>query len=153
MNEPFARYAAIEELYTQTVMPVCEKFGLTYMELTVLLFLFNNPGYDTAAQIVRMRRLTKSHVSISVRGLKEKGLVVGKYRGSNNRTVHLEVQNKAMPIVSEGKAAQQRFTDILFFGFTAAEKEMLSALFDKMDRNVAQQLLLRSLQGGKEHGE
>ena len=41
-----------QNLYEQTVMPVCREFGLTYMEFTVLMFLQNNPQYDTAAQIV-----------------------------------------------------------------------------------------------------
>ena len=61
-----------QNLYERTVMPVCRAFGLTYMEFTVLMFLVNNPQYDTAAQIVKIRRLAKSHVSISVKGLQER---------------------------------------------------------------------------------
>ena len=58
-----------QNLYERTVMPVCRKFGLTYMEFTVLMFLQNNPQYDTAAQIVKIRRLTKSHVSVTLKSL------------------------------------------------------------------------------------
>lgn len=62
------------KLYQDTVLPVCKKYGLTYMEFGVLMFLYNNPQYNTAAQIVSMRHIPKSHVSISVKSLMEKGL-------------------------------------------------------------------------------
>lgn len=45
--------------YAQCVKPVCEAHGLTRMEFDILLFLANNPAYDTAADIVRIRMLTK----------------------------------------------------------------------------------------------
>lgn len=66
------------KLYQDTVLPVCKKYGLTYMEFGVLMFLYNNPQYNTAAQIVSMRHIPKSHVSISVKSLMEKGLLRGR---------------------------------------------------------------------------
>ena len=44
----FAHCVDVEELYENMVSPVCEKYELTYMEFTVLMFLANNPQYDTA---------------------------------------------------------------------------------------------------------
>ena len=35
----FAHCVDVEELYKNEVAPVCEKYGLTYMEFTVLMFL------------------------------------------------------------------------------------------------------------------
>ena len=55
----FAHCVDVEELYENMVSPVCEKYELTYMEFTVLMFLANNPQYDTATQIVRYRHLAK----------------------------------------------------------------------------------------------
>ena len=60
----FAHCVDVEELYENMVSPVCEKYELTYMEFTVLMFLANNPQYDTATQIVRYRHLAKSHVCL-----------------------------------------------------------------------------------------
>lgn len=34
----FAHCVDVEELYKNEVAPVCEKYGLTYMEFTVLMF-------------------------------------------------------------------------------------------------------------------
>ena len=76
------------KLYQDTVLPVCKKYGLTYMEFGVLMFLYNNPQYNTAAQIVSMRHIPKSHVSISVKSLMEKGLLRGE-KCKDKRAVRL----------------------------------------------------------------
>lgn len=69
MNNYLAHCVDMEDLYGKMLAPVCERYGLTYMELTILLFLANNPRYDTATEIVKFRHLTKSHVSLTVRSL------------------------------------------------------------------------------------
>ena len=66
------------DFYTGLIDPVCKKYGLTQMEFNILLFLANNPECDTAAQIIKKRAFTKSHVSMSVRSLEERGLLTGK---------------------------------------------------------------------------
>ena len=45
----------MRKLYQQSVEPVCTRFSLTRMELDVLLFLANNPDFDTARDIVVRR--------------------------------------------------------------------------------------------------
>lgn len=39
----------IKRLYDQLLEPVCGQYGITRMELDILLFLHNNPEYDTRA--------------------------------------------------------------------------------------------------------
>ena len=117
MENVFSHYAANESLYTATVSPVCEKHGLTYMEFTVLMFLANNPQFDTASDIVKYRHLTKSHVSMSIRSLEDKGLLKGEHHKPNRRTIHLTVLDTADTIILDGREAQQKFGMILFFGF------------------------------------
>jgi len=128
-----------QNLYEKAVMPVCKAHGLTYMEFTVLMFLQNNPKYDTAAQLVKIRRLSKSHVSVSVRGLQEKGLVKGVYYPGNQKTLHLQLTEEAMPIVEEGIAAQMRFGAKLVEGFTPEEVAQLQYLTDKLHENMKQE--------------
>ena len=45
------------------------------MEYDILMFLHNNPKYNTAADIVKIRKSTKSHVSTSLKALENKGLI------------------------------------------------------------------------------
>ena len=128
-----------QNLYERTVMPVCREFGLTYMEFTVLMFLVNNPQYDTAAQIVKIRRLAKSHVSISVKGLQERGFVKGLYFPGNQKTLHLQVTEAADPIIEAGLAAQREFGTILARGFTPEELDQLMKLTEKIHENMKQE--------------
>ena len=63
----------ILSFYHHCTRPVCERFELTQAEFDILMFLTNNPEYDTAADIVRIRLLTKSHVSMAIKNLKKRG--------------------------------------------------------------------------------
>jgi len=143
MENIFQHYAAGERLYTMTVAPVCEKYGLTYMEFTVLMFLANNPQFDTAAEIVKYRHLTKSHVSMSVRSLQERGLIQGEYREPNRRTIHLSVLEAAAPIVLDGREAQRAFGDVLFSGFSEQESARFTEFMDRIDKNIAEHMKVR----------
>ena len=140
MESLFRHYAANESLYTATVSPICEKYGLTYMEFTVLMFLANNPQFDTASDIVRYRHLTKSHVSISVRSLQDKGLLKGEHHDPNRRPIHLTVLEAAKPIVTDGRTAQQSYGSILFSGFAESEYELFVSYMKRIDSNITEYL-------------
>lgn len=135
----FEHIFAGQNLYERTVMPVCREYGLTYMEFTVLMFLVNNPQYDTAAQIVRIRRLAKSHVSVSLKRLQERGLVQGVYFPGNQKSLHLRVTEAAEPIIKAGLAAQREFGDLLVRGFTAEEVELMQKLSERVYENMKQE--------------
>ena len=140
MESLFRHYAANESLYTAAVSPVCEKYGLTYMEFTVLMFLANNPQFDTASDIVRYRHLTKSHVSMSVRSLQDKGLLKGEHHEPNRRTIHLTVLESAEPIVNDGRSAQKNYGNILFAGFAESEYKLFVAYMKRIDNNITESL-------------
>lgn len=79
------------KLYRMGLEPVCEKYGLTRMELDILLFLANHPEYDTARDIIEKRKLTKSHVSASIARLKERGCLETYFEDGNRKTIHLKL--------------------------------------------------------------
>ena len=137
MENIFSHYAATEKLYMSMVSPVCEKHSLTYMEFTVIMFLSNNPQLDTAADLVRYRHLTKSHVSMSVRSLEDKGLLRGEHHEPNRRSIHLTVLPTAEAIVADGREAQQKLFAILFDGFSPAEHDQMYDFFDRIEKNIA----------------
>ena len=124
------------ELYQSILKPVCDKYDLTGTELIILLFLDENPPYDTATDIVEKRRLTKSSISMAVRNLEEKGFVVGEYVGRNRRSIHLKLQKSARPVICDGRAAQEDFFGILADGFSEEEKERLKTYFSRVNANI-----------------
>lgn len=129
-------YYSGENLYTRVVSPCCEKHGLSYMEFTVLMFLANNPQFDTASQIVKHRNLTKSYVSVSIRNLEEKGLLLKEYRDSNHRSIHLLLTEKSAPIVEDGRKFQKNFREILFEGFSEEDIVTFMKFIERIDNNI-----------------
>ena len=56
----------ITRLHEAMLRDLCERYHLTLSEAAILSFLHNNPGKDTAADIVELRGLKKSNVSPAV---------------------------------------------------------------------------------------
>ena len=54
------------KLYSKMIMEVADKYSMNKVEVDILLFLNNNPKYDTAKDIVELRGIAKSYVSKSV---------------------------------------------------------------------------------------
>ena len=52
---PWEHQNAIKALYSKCVEGVCVKHSITRMELDILLFLANNPCFDTATDIIEVR--------------------------------------------------------------------------------------------------
>ena len=123
-------------LYERMVIPVCREFALTYMEFTVLMFLYNNPQYDTAAQIVSVRQLTKSHVSMTVKSLRERRLIEGIYFHGNHKTLHLRLTPAAEPVIKAGSAAQEAFGTQLVKGMSQEEIKQLIRLKERIHANM-----------------
>lgn len=130
----------IKTLYSDCLEPVCEQHSLTRMELDILLFLANNPQFDTAASIIEMRRLTKSHVSTSIKALEARGLLTKSYAPGNRKTAHLSITPAAGGIVANGKAAQGSFYGIAFRDFSEEDLGTMKQLFSQIADNIRTQM-------------
>lgn len=126
----------VSSFYTQSVKPVCEQYQLTKMEFDILMFLTNNPEYDTASDIVKIRMLTKSHVSAAIKELEMRGLIQTFHKSGNKKTVHISILGNAAPIIKDGKKAQEAFGQKLFQGFSDEELKMCRDLFQRMYANA-----------------
>ena len=67
------QYKTIALYYEMLTASTCDKYNLKKMEYDILMFLYHNPEYNTAADIVRIRKSTKSHVSTALKVLEERG--------------------------------------------------------------------------------
>lgn len=124
------------ELYSSLLHPVCMKYGLAPAELLVLLFLANNTEYDTAKDIVNKLKIAKSHVSISVRALEERGYLRGNYEGRNRRTIHLQLSDTAASVISDVRNVQRKFGSILGHGFSEEELKHFQNYLQRATENV-----------------
>lgn len=133
-------FLLMKKFYDQTMEPVCEQFDMTRMEMDILLFLGNNPKFDTATDIVERRRLTKSHVSASLKELERKGYVERFLQDGNRKTVHLKLLPDSAEVVKEGRKTQQYFFERAFQGIPKQKLEMIEEVFIKFGENAYKEL-------------
>lgn len=132
----FTRSQGMRKLYCALFTPLLERRGLSQLEMDILLFLANNPEYDTARDIVEKRHLAKSHVSVGVDALAGRGLLERQMREGNRKTIHLTLTEAAAPIIEEGRRVQQQYAKMLLDGFSEEEATELFRLLEKVSRNV-----------------
>ena len=120
--------------YEKLTGAVCDKYNLTQMEYDILMFLHNNPQYNTAAEIVKIRRST------SLRMLEEKGLIEKRQSEDNKKYIAIILLDKAKTIVNEGIAVQKQFARDILDGLSDEEMDMCKAVFEKIYENAEKRL-------------
>lgn len=128
------------KLYQRLLAPAREAAGLTQAELDILLFLANEPGYDTASDIVAVRRLAKSNVSVGIKSLEAKGLLLRRPDGRDRRIERLTMTRAAAPAVELGRACQKDFGALLLHGLSPEDRTELAHLMDHIQRNLTRAL-------------
>ena len=134
------KHKIITSYYELLSGEVCDRYGLTQMEYDILMFLHNNPQYNTAAEIVKIRKSTKSHVSTSLKDLEHKGLIRKIQSEDNKKHIEIILLGKAEVIVEAGINAQKQFAQTVLSGLTEEEKRMCINIFDKICCNAEKQL-------------
>ena len=134
------KHKTITSYYELLSGKVCDKYKLTQMEYDILMFLHNNPQNNTAAEIVKIRKSTKSHVSTSLKNLENKKLIERKQSEENKKHVEIFLLDKAELIVEEGINAQKQFAQNVLSGLTEEEKDMCIRVFNKICNNAEEHL-------------
>ena len=122
-------------LYDKVSLPVRDKFVLTFMEFIVIMFLANNREYKKASDIVEVLGIAKSHVSMTILSLEERGLLERTMDPCDKRSSILELKNTEA-IVEEGRKAQNRFMEILLDGLDEKELMDTKKSFEKIEENI-----------------
>ena len=94
-------YKQFGKFYDRQFSDFAARTGLSMREIHVLLFLANNPGYDTARDISELRGLSKSQVSQAVELLCAEGLLQRTPDGTDRRMVHLSITPEGRPLARE----------------------------------------------------
>lgn len=126
------QYKTITLYYEMLTAPTCDKYNLKKMEYDILMFLYHNPEYNTAADIVRIRKSTKSHVSTALKVLEDRGYITKKINKNNKKRVELFLEDSANEIVKEGLNVQNQFAHDMLQDLTQDEIKV----FEKICRNA-----------------
>ena len=120
------------KLHESMLKEICERYHLTLIEANIISFLYNNPGKDTAGDIVELRMLSKGNVSQAVESLIQKSLLQRKPDKEDRRKIHLQLLPKAKPITDEVEICKEQYQKDIFDGFSSQEK----AQFEKLNRRI-----------------
>lgn len=136
IGEYFDVLSQSQKVYTRQLEPVCRKWNLTRSEVDVLLFLYNHPHYNRAADIVTHRGMAKSHVSLSVSTLEQRSLLERRFSETDRRTAHLCLTEPGCTIAAEAKQLQRGFFENLYTGVTEEEFQVWEQVSRKVRRNI-----------------
>lgn len=125
------------KFYAYQFAPLLEQTGLTMREVHVLLFLANNPDYDTARDVTLYRGISKSQVSQAVDLLCAQGLLQRTPDGADRRMVHLSITPAGRPLARECQALQERCGARLLDGLAPEQVRQLRELLETVLNNGA----------------
>lgn len=126
-----------ERFYERQFVPLLERTGLTMREIHVLLFLANNPDYDTARDVAEYRGLAKSQVSQAVDLLAARGVLRRAPDASDRRVVHLAVTEAGAPLAREAQAIQAACGRRLLADFSPEDEAQFRRLLETVLENGA----------------
>ena len=135
-TEIFIGMRSLFRLYDKLLKKVCMEHDLTMIEADIISFLQNNPGKDTAADIVELRLLSKGAVSKGVESLIQKSLLERIPDTEDRRKIHLRLKPQAGPVTETVNEVRDEFLETVLAGFTKEELEMQSRFLRKLFDNT-----------------
>ena len=119
-----------EKFYEHQFLSLLERSGLTMREIHVLLFLANNPGYDTARDVTEYRGIAKSQVSQAVDTLAGRNLLCRIPDAADRRVVRLAITAQGAPLASEAQTIQAACAHRLLAGLSPEDAAQFRRLLD-----------------------
>ena len=130
----FSRKLALA--YTAVCKPLCQKLKLPQTAFDILLFLANNPAYQTAADIVEVRKIKANLVSVNVDKLVRDGYLTREAVPGDRRKTRLLCTEKAQPIILQGRQLQSAFLQRLFAHTDQQMQDAFLKTISIMDKNL-----------------
>ena len=125
------------KFYAYQFTPLLERTGLSMREVHVLLFLANNPGYDTARDVTLYRGMSKSQVSQAVELLWAEGILQRAADEADRRIVHLSITQAGWTLARECQELQERCGARLLDGLAPEQVRQLRELLETVLDNGA----------------
>ena len=129
-------HKTITRYYEMKVSGVCEKYQLRQLEYDILMFIYNNPAYNTVADIVRIRKSTKSHVSTSLKVLEDRGFIDRRVDKDNKKHVTIHLLQLANEVIEDGIWAPKECAQDMFEGLSEEEIKVFMSVFQKVYDNA-----------------
>ena len=126
----------ISRAYNAMCKPLCKELELSQTAFDILMFLGNNPNYNTAGEIVEIRRIKANLVSVNVERLVREGYLLRKQVEGDRRKTGLICTDKAKPIIERGRKLQKAFTERMFLNMDDDLRKAFSEATDIIEKNL-----------------
>lgn len=124
------------EIYEHLCQPICKKYEIHQTALDIILFLANNPEYNTAKYIHKFRGIKQSMVSFYVEKLVQEGFLVREVNPNDRRQVKLICTEKAQPVIDDGRTVHQLFLRCITENVTDEQKELYINVLRILKNNI-----------------
>ena len=125
------------QIYAQRMGRAAESCGLTRPEADVLIFLANNPTYQTARDVALYRGFSKAYVSRAVDALQKRRLLQVEPSPTDRRFQTLCLTEAAAEPVAVLRRAQETFAAQLTRDIPSADSAVALGVMERMMDNVA----------------
>lgn len=125
------------DAYAGIMRPLSAELNMAQTAVDILMFLANNPGYDTAKDICTMRHLKPGIVSFHVENLVQEGYLERQNVPGDRRKCRLVCTEKAAPIIEKGRALQAKFMRKMTKGLEKEQIDTLVTCLETFEKNLS----------------
>ena len=129
-----------QKLYLKLSDPVRKAYSISQIEFDVIAFLMNHPQDNTAKNICKILKLTKSNVSVAIENLSKMNFISCKIDDQDKRIIRLQLMPKADSLQHKIKYIQNEFNQVLFNGISQEEIYNLFNTLSKINQNVVNKM-------------
>lgn len=122
--------------YETFCQPVCKKYQLNQTSFDVLMFLANNPEYNTARDICEIRGIRTGIASVAIDLLVKSGYIQRQPDASDRRITRLILTEKSEEIVQSGRLSQREFGMQMTAGISKEEMDAYMKTAQKFRANI-----------------
>lgn len=125
-----------EAVYQKFCQGVIRDWDLNPTAFQVVMFVANNPQFNTARDLCRIRGIKTGIASVAIEQLIQTGLLERRTDLSDRRIQRLYVTPAAEKLVEQGRAVQKEFMDSVSTALSREEKEFYFRLNEKVMRRI-----------------
>ena len=124
------------EAYSSWCKPLCKEIQMPQTAFDILMFLANNPDYNTARDIVEIRGLKANLVSINIEKLVSEGLLERITDTNDRRKNVLKCTEKSEGVIEKGRQLQKDFFESLFSGIDEESLRQFHGVLERIRANL-----------------
>ena len=124
------------EAYSSWCKPLCKEIQMPQTAFDILMFLANNPDYNTARDIVEIRGLKANLVSMNIEKLVSEGFLERITDTNDRRKNVLKCTEKSEGVIEKGRQLQKDFFESLFSGIDEESLRQFHGVLERIRANL-----------------